>query len=236
MILFLGDSFTWGQGLHIEKWLSEGKSVEFCNKYSPPHYHAEQLSYSDDVYRKLKHFPNLVASKLDVPYGAPWTNGGANFENEFIIKNLEKLTLDHAIQLIIIQFTEFGREPEFPWIHKTNKYDLVNTYIERQIAEISKTLSAAETNIPWLGLSWPDEYSNVLKSKWEDNLIPLKYNDTEYDSISELQNKYKKDGLFELTDSFTGINDGHPNSYFHQVIANSIIDAIKKSDIKFTRV
>ena len=33
MILFLGCSLTWGQGLQIEKWLSEGKSIEFCKNH-----------------------------------------------------------------------------------------------------------------------------------------------------------------------------------------------------------
>ena len=35
MIVFLGDSFTWGQGLHIPYWLEQGKSVgEITNGHS----------------------------------------------------------------------------------------------------------------------------------------------------------------------------------------------------------
>jgi len=64
MILFLGDSFTWGQGLPIEKWLKEGKSLDYCNRL-PPKVPSELYNYEDDNYRKQNHFPNLVAKHFN---------------------------------------------------------------------------------------------------------------------------------------------------------------------------
>ena len=41
MIIFLGDSFTWGQGLQIPVWLKQGKSVEEITNLMPPKHPAE---------------------------------------------------------------------------------------------------------------------------------------------------------------------------------------------------
>ena len=45
MIVFLGDSFTWGQGLQIPYWLEQGKSIDEISKLMPPHFPAEQYDY-----------------------------------------------------------------------------------------------------------------------------------------------------------------------------------------------
>ena len=68
MILFLGDSFTWGQGLQIPYWIQQGKSIDECNRLMPPQYPAEIYDYHADEYRKKHHFPNLVAKHFNKSY------------------------------------------------------------------------------------------------------------------------------------------------------------------------
>ena len=58
MIIFLGDSFTWGQGLQIPYWIEQGKSIDEINDLMPPKVALESvMDYEADEYRKTYHFP-----------------------------------------------------------------------------------------------------------------------------------------------------------------------------------
>ena len=182
MILFLGCSMTWGQGLQIEKWISDGKSIDFCNKHNLPNYHAENLSYSDSQYRIAKSYPNLVAKELDVSYSMKWGNGGTNDEIVFIVENLEKLIHPYTLDLIVIQFTDMVRDEMFEYIHKNNFYDLIDVNLKNQINKIDKILTSPQINIPWISLSWHKEHSNFLKEKYPKNFVRLYYDNKHFDN------------------------------------------------------
>jgi len=252
MILFLGCSLTWGQGLQIEKWISEGKDIEFCNKNSVPDYNAEYLSYEDDEYRKKHHFPNLVAKHFDKSYATKWGNGGANDANlEFLEKYIHYLTNEKTVELIVIQFTDLSRDRLFNYLYKKNLYDLAEFQAKQNISVMDKIcneeLSHREDSIvgiPWIGISWHKEHSSFMKERYKKNFVPIFYKDKEFNDISTL-NQYVKDKVgienwpkenaFELCDKYDGVNDGHPTIEWHKVIADSIIRKIKKENIQFKR-
>jgi len=235
MILFLGCSLTWGQGLQIEKWISEGKSIEFCNKNSVPHYHAEQLTYEDDLFRKSKSYPNLVAKEFNVSYSTKWGNGGSNDEILFIIENLDKLIHPYTIELIVIQFTDMVRDDMFKYIDKNNFYDLIDVDLKNQINKIDKILTSPHINIPWISLCWHKEHSNFIKQKYPKNFIKLHYDGNDYDNIKSLNSYGKDKEIFELCDIYKGIHDGHPSAKWHEIVADSVIKKIKKENIQFIK-
>ena len=236
MILFLGCSLTWGQGLQIEKWLNEGKSIQFCNENSSPEYHAEHMSYDDDEFRKSNSYPNLVAKELNVSYSTKWGNGGSNDEILFIIENIEKLIHEYTVELIVIQFTDMVRDDMFDYIERNNLYELVELDLKNQINKINFKLSKNGINIPWIGLSWHDEHSSFLKKYYNKNFINLHYNDMIFDSLSSLNKYGKENGLmFELCDKYRGIHDGHPTIEWHEIVSSSILKKIKDENVSFIR-
>ena len=236
MILFLGCSLTWGQGLQIEKWISEGKSFQFCNNNAVPGYFAEHMNYEDDEFRKSKSYPNLVAKELNVSYSTKWGNGGSNDEILFIIENLDKLICPDGIELIVIQFTDMCRDDMFQYSYKNNFYDLLEIHVKNQISKIDYALSNVwNRNIPWVSLCWHEEQSKFLKEKYPKNFIKLNYNNKEFDDIHSLNQYGKNNGsMFELSDKYDGINDGHPTIKWHSIISSSIIKKIKDENISFT--
>ena len=236
MILFLGCSLTWGQGLQIEKWLNEGKSIEFCNLNSSPGYHAEHMSYDDNEFRKSKSYPNLVSKELNVSYSTKWGNGGSNDEILFIIENLDKLIHPDGLELIVLQFTDMCRDDMFQYSYKNNFYDLLEIHVKNQISKIDHALSNVwNRNIPWVSLCWHKEHSDFLKERYPKNFIKLNYDNKEFDNIDSL-NQYGKDNslMFELCDKYDGIDDGHPTIEWHNIISSSIIKKIKDENISFT--
>ena len=120
MIVFLGDSFTWGQGLPIEKWIqTDNLSFEECNKFSPPEYSCESYNYEDDNYRKQNHFPNLVSQHFNKSYVTKFGNGGNNKNIVDILQNLDcHFVDDRGIDFYVFQFTDFVRDPYFLILHK----------------------------------------------------------------------------------------------------------------------
>ena len=58
MIVFLGDSFTWGQGLqYIHLVEKKGWSWEDCSKIIPPNLNLDWFVFYEDEYRKQNSFP-----------------------------------------------------------------------------------------------------------------------------------------------------------------------------------
>jgi len=101
MIYFLGDSFTWGQGLYFEKWEKLGYG-NMINKHSPDIFAHECLSYDDHKFRKEFHFPNLVAKHFDRDYVTDWHNGGTNYD---LLKYIACLPAGAIQDLVVVQFT-----------------------------------------------------------------------------------------------------------------------------------
>ena len=112
MIVFLGDSFTWGQGLQIPHWLEQGKSIDEVNELMPPKVPSETYDYNSDKIRQIHHFPNLVSKYFNKSYVTKFGNGGSNENIISILNNLGEHMDLSGIDFIVIQFTELFRNPQ----------------------------------------------------------------------------------------------------------------------------
>ena len=219
MIVFLGDSFTWGQGLQIPYWLEQGKSVGEINKLMPPKFPSEQYDYEADELRKKQHFPNLVSKYFNKSYCTKWGNGGSNQDILEIIKNLGNQMDTSGIDYFVIQFTEFTRDSNLDNSSPTISFE---QYREEIVKEVDKTIKNYY-NKSWFGLSWRDNFGNILELKYPKNHIPIEFNNKVYSHFEPLlTNNYN----LCLADT-TKVHDGHFNSHGHQVVADSIIKKIK---------
>ena len=235
MIVFLGDSFTWGQGLPIEKWIqTDNLSIEECNKFSPPEYSCESYNYEDDNYRKQNHFPNLVAQHFNKSYVTKFGNGGNNKNIVDILQNLDSHFVDdRGIDFFVFQFTDFLRDPYFDFaqdiIHEkgdsykfeNNLNKLFEDYIRTQLHHIDDLIQ--RRNSKWIGFSWREDFGKVLKQYYPNNYIPLIHNNKSYNNFGKLVDDDLK---LKLSGKWVGLEDGHLNSDGHRVIANCIINKI----------
>ena len=220
MILFLGDSFTWGQGLFLHKWHEDG-SISKKEYKIPPKYNHELISYEDDEYRKQHHFPSLVSKHFGKSYCTIWGNGGSNKNIISILKNLDSQFysgVQQTIDLFVIQFTCPTRSFD----------DVSDEAMENEIRELDEIISSY--NKKWIGITWRPEHGNILENKFQENFIKLVYNQKSYNNFEEIL--YCDNNEFTLDRYFTNsINDGHFSKKGHEFIANSIIKKIENSHI-----
>lgn len=233
MIIFLGDSFTWGQGLYTKKWIQEGKSIEYCNNHLPPTFSHGNISHSDDEYRRKYHFPNLVAKHYDRSYYVKPKNGGTNRDISSMSKYIFDYAEEDAVELVIIQFTEFMRNLNFeiPEEYTTNG---IEEFIDR---ECRIQIKSAFNFLSQYGIkniimfSWRPEIGNILKKDYTENYLPIFYKNKEYYNFQDMMTENSELVLAaEL-----GTDDGHLSELGHRVIADSIIKKIDSMNINFTR-
>jgi lysophospholipase L1-like esterase len=232
MIIFLGDSFTWGQGLYLKKWIDEGKSIEYCNRNLPPIFPQQNISHSDDLYRKKYHFPNLVAEHYNRSYYTKPKNGGTNGDIYNILKNMYSYVDSSAIDLVVIQFTDFSRSLE----REIGEFDLsedidsiLYSKCKKQIDIVYDTLKKLKID-NFLFFGWRNNVGKLIADNYSKFYIPINYQDFQYHSIESF---ISNNGM-TLGDSL-GVDDGHLSELGHQVIANSIIKKVDTMNIDFRR-
>ena len=218
MILFIGDSFTYGQGLQYYYLTKhKGWTWEKCDKFNRENKRFEWLGFEEDEFRRTNGFPYLVSKEIDLPFQTPrMENGSDNQVTYQILQNIHDICTTDNIRFVVVQFSEpsrsilNGNEP---------KFDTIDKQIEHQVQRISDFLDSY--NIDWLGISWMPEIGKILKEKYPKNFVPIKYKNNYY---SCFESKYGMD-IRELQISYTeDIDDGHFNLLGHQVIAESILE------------
>ena len=106
-IVFLGDSFTWGEGLELysefPKWVNE-REIDNNNWVI-----LRDKQDEDSIkFRNEHRYPHLVASKLDCNYFVDTENGGTIARN---MKVLKKILIDNLnVTDVVIQFSTYSRE------------------------------------------------------------------------------------------------------------------------------
>lgn len=231
MVVFLGDSFTWGQGLQIPYWIEQGKSIDEINDLMPPKVALESvMDYGANEYRKTYHFPNLVAKHFNRPYSTKWGNGGNNDDIIFLIKNLFRNIVDPngGVDYIVVQFTDSMRDIDLDGcVERGENPDIV---LKEHCKNTIKNLNhvCEEQNIKWFGFSWRDDIGSILEEDYKNNYIPILYNGKEYNNFNILRDQCEF--MFDCTIDHR-IHDSHINALGHQFIANSIIKKIEDSHI-----
>lgn len=219
MIVFLGDSFTWGQGLqYIHLTEEKGWTWEACSKIIPPNLNLEWLGFDEDEYRKKNSFPHLVSKKLDLPYVVGrFENGGDNQTIFQMLENMLPFCTHNNIFCLVIQFSDASRS-----LHREYNESIggIDEQIENQVKRISEFCNM--NNIPWIGVSWQTDIGNILKEKYPNNYIPIIYNETEYTNFS----KHHIDLAELLLTHNYPIKDEHFNLKGHEVISDMIYNKI----------
>jgi lysophospholipase L1-like esterase len=259
MIVFLGDSFTWGQGLFFEKWASDGIDVKkwIDTNGNVDDYPHENIDYESDKYRRENHFPALVAKHFNKTYTTRWGNGGSNWDIINILNNVPSLAPQYrnTIDLFVIQFTDFSRtfhrlikesdlidelpfeRDKFPLESNYNDNSIIDELLHNELKlqiEMVNDIIVNKMGKKWIGVSWLDDMGKVLEADYKENHIPIKYDGITYNSFQKIYEKKEKNLLF-LTEKFN-IRDDHFNLEGHQFMASNIIDKIEKNSLLKTKL
>ena len=230
MILFHGDSFTWGSGLQYHCLVEEyGYEWKDCKQFLPDRFRLEHFPKKIDDYRIKHSFANKVSEYFDVPYSLSLNGNGG--DNHIISKRLFITNETYhpgyhlaEIDLHIIQLsTPLRNNPNVDI--NTNINELI--YLE-VINILDRLTKMPKTN--YLFLCWFSEHSEIIKQISPNNLIYLNYNNQLYDCFYPLHQ------MDSLTFRQYGLQDGHFTKEGHDIIANSIINKIKENNFKFNRI
>ena len=220
-IVFLGDSFTWGQGLHYYYMMeNHGWTESDCKKFFDSQDRFEWLGFEADEYRRRHSYPYIICKELNKMMVNPFFENGG--DNKRIIETLELLhhplfMSSNNIDYIVVQFSSPLRQVN------VSKYKSIDDLILEQVSKVDELCKSL--NAKWFGISWLDEVSKIIKENYSDNFVPILHNDKEYLSMDE-KNQEIEDLLIKHNSK---VNDSHPNKKGHEVMAKSIINKIKLS-------
>jgi lysophospholipase L1-like esterase len=245
MILFLGDSFTWGQGLYFEKWRDAGIDVMKWKKSKGdldifPH---ENLDYESHQYRRHYHFPSLVAKHYDRNYDVKWGNGGSNWDLIHQANMIPVLSPQYrnGLDLVVVQLTDWTRTdnrllykndiyeqtpiPNIDYIQKDRDWEakLVDKMmIDEQMFQLNKLKEIfEELGLRWIVISWRNDMGNIVKEHFPENYVPFYYKNKEYTGFEVC---LQRGTGYTLEDEFL---DGHLNIKGCELVADSIIRKIE---------
>lgn len=239
-IIFLGDSFSWGQGLYLPNWLERKPVVlsEIVNNHINDDEISvnwkEQEQYIDDIDIEIKDrlsFANIVAGKLDRKCLKRIHNGGSITSNINILEEIIKAGNVYKDVIIIFQFSSVGREEfdnitdeEFKLFNAKNLdiRNILTSRIKKVFDKVDTILSTIESKygykylyLDWLGDFYdfaPDKFISIGKSKCFDPLT-LNY---------PIKITYKDKIIW----------DGHLNEEANKMMSELILDKINLENWK----
>lgn len=237
MIIFLGDSFTWGQGLEWEYLIqNENWKIEDINKIIPPKYACERLPIRLQDYREKNRWPRLVAEHFNHQYDlSRCGNGGGNNDSHLFLDNIENFILLENLDLIVFQFTnshrgvsnDFNGDIDDLFLNDVSEFKKYMDSVKSKKDDFSVNLRKSKIpSVKFLTLSWLPEISNIIeKTLGSDMLVKFNFDGEEYNSFEGFINK------ITLSSKYSGLNDHHFNLEGHKFIAKSVIEHIEKYDI-----
>lgn len=225
MILFLGDSFTWGQGLEWE-WLinNENYSTQDINKLMPPNHACERLPIHLQDYREKNRWPRLVSEHFNHQYDlSRCGNGGSNYDAQIVLQNLEHFIYPENLDLVIFQLTNSHRN-----IPDDFEGDVDELFIG-DVLSFKNTIESIKSKHPqinFLTLSWLPEPADIIERiMGKEMLVKFNFEGNEYNSFEPFI------GKITLSNKYQGLIDHHFNLEGHQFIAKSVIEHIEKYNL-----
>lgn len=218
-ILFLGDSFTWGQGLYFYKWKYENRILpnEVGGMFPS---HSDFITEDDLKYKDELSFTGLVSAYYNLEPIKRKTNGGSN--TEIILDMLPLLDLyNNSIEKLVFQFTTISRyqfrdlniresndiKLPFDILYEERKYNFFN-YVDNIIKYFSNLYNFEYCYMDWLG-----DFYMFSPNKF------VKYNKTNY-YFDKFLDEYKID----LDINGNRIIDKHLNKDGQSILSSSIIE------------
>jgi hypothetical protein len=226
MILFLGDSFTWGQGLEWYYYLENNlMTVDEINKLIPPKHACERLSFEASEYRKKHRFPSLVSKHFDIPYDLGKVgNGGGNPDFNFVLDNIDRFIYLQNLTFIVVQFTHVGRDRGD---YIGNPDDLFSIDVDPILNNLEKIKSLY--GIEWVTLSWMPETADRVLQKYPNKNVFFEYENKKFNSFEDFVSNINIHTDISIDDK--RIFDYHFSKEGSQFIANSIISHIEKHNL-----
>lgn len=225
-ILFIGDSFTWGQGLYFYKWMEENKELPESagGMYSS---HSHLVTPADVKYKDKHSFTGLVSSHYGLEPIKRLNNGGGNTDIILdMIPMIDKFGND--IDKVIFQFTSISRY-QFRDLNMGNIENCIGTFDEvyaRRISNLFKYVDNTLTyfsdlyNFEYCYLDWLGDFYKEAPSKF----VKYSVNGIRCQYFNQFLNEYKID----LMVGGKSIVDLHLNKDGQKVLTNSIISHFGK--------
>jgi hypothetical protein len=195
-IAFIGDSFTWGQGLYLSSWVERKPDV--ISKINKKCYQwTDHQDYVDSEDLRIKDelsFTGIVSKELSRKCVKKPDNGGNNLGNLTIISTNNRLNVDgkltdflfHKKDLILIfQLTHFGRTDVIDYMTDEEREEILKVDIrEARVAinelfrnrvknhfeHINQTLETLSNTLgfEYWYLDWMGDFYEFLPDKFID--------------------------------------------------------------------
>ena len=140
-IAFIGDSFTWGQGLYLPSWVDRKPNLLYQINKKEIQW-TDQQSFIDEEDLRIKDelsFTGIVAKELGRECVKKIDNGGSNLGNLVITYSSDMLNVDgkpvHYFSfddkdmILIFQLTHFGRDDIFNYMTEEEKEEILKVDI-----------------------------------------------------------------------------------------------------------
>lgn len=251
MIIFLGDSFTWGQGLPYYKWKSEGKNIKkICHYFNSHEFLWEDIDYKSQKYIEKHHYAGIVSRNLNKSYCYKWGNGGCNIGLMNILKNINVLhpqfyayskNESPVIELLVIQFTYATRnnfsDPNSSLENIIKKYnldkknieniDLHHYIISNQIDEFKEIINKKFFNVPWICFALEEKYGKLLEINFPKNFLHIDVDKNRFyglEKLLDIKGNTIKSDIVEENGDFI-IDDSHLSKNGHKILANLLLNS-----------
>lgn len=139
-IAFIGDSFTWGQGLYLPYWVdTKPDALRQLSNNIQWRDHEKFVDANDLMIKDKLSFTSIVAKELGRKCVKKVGNGGSNLQNLGIIKSLDLVNVDgeptphfsfgRKDMILIFQLTHFGRDDIFNHMTEEEKDEILKVDI-----------------------------------------------------------------------------------------------------------
>lgn len=194
-MLFIGDSFTWGQGLYFYKWKDENRILPNSIGGMYPS-HSEFITPDDLLYKDTHSFTGIVSSHYNLIPIKRETNGGSN--TDLVIDLIRLLdTHTNSIEKLVFQFTTISRY-QFRDLNMGN-IENCNGSFEDIFSERTKNFFyyvdgiikyfSNLYNFEYCYMDWLGDFYHILPSKF----VKFNIEDETYYYFDKFLNNYKID-------------------------------------------
>jgi hypothetical protein len=220
-MLFIGDSFTWGQGLYFYKWKEENRNLPNSVGGMYPS-HSEFIRPDDLIYKDIHSFTGIVSNHYNLIPIKRETNGGSN--TDLVIDLIRLLdTYTNSIEKVVFQFTTISRY-QFRDLNMGNIENCNGTFddifLERTknffyyVDGILKYFSNLY-NFEYCYMDWLGDFYHILPNKF----VKFNVDDKTYNYFGEFLDNYKID----ININSIPIIDLHLNKDGQTISSTSII-------------
>jgi lysophospholipase L1-like esterase len=247
-IAFIGDSFTWGQGLYLPSWIDRKPNLlsQISNKDLQ---WKDQENFIDNEDLRIKDelsFTGIVSKELGRGCVKKIENGGSNLGNLVVISSDNMLNVDGEPiphfsfngkdMILIFQLTNFGRDEiiihmtdeEREEILKIDSADAIPTItklfknrVKNYFEHIDNTLQrlSIENGFEYWYLDWLGDYYDFLPDKF----IDIKIGNNSGKHFAPLVDNFPIIVKFDNKE----LRDGHLNKVANEMIAESILEWLR---------